>query len=117
MSDGKLEGESPKPAGTTRGSTPWRPRDGHGSTARTEIAEDHEVDCPRCGARNRARRFCTRCGHAVEADATVRLTPTDLPDDDHQDTFEHLGDLEFGTAVLVVREGRSLGLISTWPRT
>ena len=54
-------------------------------------------------------RFCRRCGHAIEGDATVRLTPTDLPDDVRQDIFGHLEDLEFGTGALVVTRGPIAG--------
>jgi hypothetical protein len=75
--------------------------------ARWQILEDRDIVCPGCAARNRRdARFCARCGHALDADATARL-------DDVEDVQDDVVDLAEGeklaSATLVVLRGPTAG--------
>jgi pSer/pThr/pTyr-binding forkhead associated (FHA) protein len=68
------------------------------------------VYCTRCGHRNPAdSRFCAKCGHPLQDDTTVGLTPTEIEDDTGEEVSLPLQDLREGQALLVVRRGPNAG--------
>jgi pSer/pThr/pTyr-binding forkhead associated (FHA) protein len=68
------------------------------------------VYCTRCGHRNPAdSRFCAKCGHPLQDDTTVGLTPTEIEDDTGEEVYLPLQDLREGQALLVVRRGPNAG--------
>jgi pSer/pThr/pTyr-binding forkhead associated (FHA) protein len=68
------------------------------------------VYCTRCGHRNPAdSRFCAKCGHPLQDDTTVGLTPTDIEDETGEEIHLPLEDLREGQALLVVKRGPNAG--------
>ncbi len=66
--------------------------------------------CTRCGHRNPAdARFCSKCGHALQDETTVTLSPTDIEDETGEDIHLPLDELAADQAVLVVRRGDNAG--------
>jgi pSer/pThr/pTyr-binding forkhead associated (FHA) protein len=68
------------------------------------------VYCTRCGHRNPAdARFCGKCGHPLQDDTTVSLTPSEIEDETGEEIHLPLEDLEADQALLVVRRGPNQG--------
>jgi pSer/pThr/pTyr-binding forkhead associated (FHA) protein len=66
--------------------------------------------CTRCGHPNKTgAHFCANCGHSLQEDTTVTLTPVEVDEglaDDHALLQE---ELEEGQALLVVKRGPNAG--------
>jgi pSer/pThr/pTyr-binding forkhead associated (FHA) protein len=68
------------------------------------------VYCTRCGHRNPAEsKFCAKCGHPLQDDTTVGLTPTEIEDDTGEEIHLPLEELREGQALLVVKRGPNAG--------
>lgn len=66
--------------------------------------------CTRCGHRNPSEsRFCAKCGHPLQDDTTVGLTPTEIEDETGEEIHLPLDDLREGQALLVVKRGPNAG--------
>ncbi len=66
--------------------------------------------CTRCGHRNPAEaRFCSKCGHPLQDDTTVGITPPDIEDETGEQIYIPLEELREGQALLVVKRGPNAG--------
>lgn len=66
--------------------------------------------CTRCGEKNREdARYCSNCGHPLQDDTTIGLTPTEIEDEAGEDVYLPLDELREGQALLVVKRGPNAG--------
>ena len=68
------------------------------------------MKCANCGNRNPATaKFCSNCGHPLQDDTTLGLTPTEIEDETGEEVYLPLDELEEGQALLVVKRGPNAG--------
>ena len=66
--------------------------------------------CTRCGHPNKTgAHFCANCGHSLQEDTTVTLSPVEVEDAFAEDHALLQEELEDGQALLVVKRGPNAG--------